>query len=107
MPGRTRSKWASGRVSVAAELARWRRGGSTPARAATSSASPKAAICRPIVGGPGPAGGGEGGDLPADGRVAGLVGVGEVRPDADHGHLAGRLGLRRGDDEVGPGGHVT
>src|SRR6185312_9758061 len=53
MPGRTRSKCAAGRVSVAAELARCRSGGSTPSRRATSTASVNSATCRAIVGCPG------------------------------------------------------
>ena len=44
------SKWAEGLVSVAAELARWRSGGRTPARSSSSHASTKRSCWARTVG---------------------------------------------------------
>ena len=52
-PGRTRSKWVSGRVRVAAELARCRQRGRSPARSTMASPSWKTASWRSVVGWPG------------------------------------------------------
>ena len=84
MPGRTRSKWAAGSVSVAAELARWRTSGRTPARSASVD------------------GVGEPRDLGGGGRVARRVGVREVRPEPDDLERAVGLGGERGVDQRRP-----
>ena len=84
MPGRTRSKCASGSVRVAALLAKWRSSGRTPRASASASAS---AIDL---------------ELGGDARVAGLVGAGEVRPHRGDDDRAVGLRLGRGVDQVGP-----
>ena len=104
MPGRTRSKCASGRVSVAAELARWRSGGSTPSRLAASTASPNAATCAAIVGWPGASAYAKWLQMPATSTsspAAALpAAVDQLGPVAAGGAAAGEPGV---DLEVHPG----
>ena len=84
MPGRTRSKCASGLVSVAAEFARWR-----SLRPQSGPLGERDALAEPF-------------QLPGNSRVPRIIGIGEVAPDADRGDLTACLRLGRGGDEIGP-----